>query len=265
MRLFVFLLAALVPVAHGQSDERRVVSPDGSVEFRISIAPPESGDYLQRLAYEVWAQGKPVIARSYLGLDIWLQEPLLGENDGITGTSRGSGPGYNSLAAHYMQNGSIGRLLDIEARAYNDGVAFRYALPLSTPLQELLITDEATEFRFTHAIQAPLQQKPPLVVNQPGGGWVGITEVPLASFPAMLLARLDSNAVVTRLPPMPNRPGRAYEGATPFTGPWRVIAFGKDGQSPQDLDFRAQILHFPRICTHVRFRAPEQNDQSPPF
>ena len=62
-----------------------------------------------------------------------------------------------------------------------------------------------------------------------------ITELPLANFPAMFLARLDSNAVVTRLPSMPNRSDRAYEGATPFTGPWRVIGIGKDGQRPQDL------------------------------
>ncbi len=228
MRFSVFLLAALVPVAHGQSDERRVVSPDGRVEFRISIAPPDSGGYLQRLAYEVFVQSKPVIARSYLGLDIWLQEPLLGENDGITGVVTGSGAGYNSLIAQYMQNGSIGRLINIEARAYNAGVAFRYVLPLSTPLKELLIADEATEFRFTHPIDWPREQRPPLTVAQPGVGWIAITEIPLAKFPAMSLARLDANAVVTRLPPKADNPDRAYEGATPFTGPWRVIVIGKD-------------------------------------
>ena len=79
---------------------------------------------------------------SFLGLAILNQEPLLGENVGLTSSSiHQRHSGYNSLLAKYMQNGSLGRLIDIEARVYNDGVAFRYLIPPSTPLSDLSIAE----------------------------------------------------------------------------------------------------------------------------
>ena len=231
LRLTALLLTPALVAAFAQ-DERRVASPDGRVEFRILVAPQAPG-YLFRLAYEVNVAGKPVIARSYLGLDLLNIEPLLGEKDGLIGSKTGSGPGYNSLLAEYMQDGSLGDRIDIEARVYNDGVAFRYVLPSTTPLEDLNIADEATEFRFAAGQRgvARHQSKPglqrlPFVTALPGGGSVAILEVRAPDFPAMSLARLDANAVVTRLARMPNDPELAFEGHTPFTGPWRVILFG---------------------------------------
>jgi Glycosyl-hydrolase 97 N-terminal len=214
-------------------DERQVASPDGRVVFRVYMAPQAPGD-LFRLAYDVTLQGKPVIARSYLGLDLLYIEPLLGEKDGLIGSKMGSGAGYNSLLAEYMQDGSLGDRIDIEARVYNDGVAFRYVLPRTTPLADLKIVDEATEFRFFAGSEA-LRGVPetgnrplPFVTALAGGGLVAILEVRPPDFPAMSLARLDTSALVTRLARMPNDSELAFVGHTPFTGPWRVILFGKD-------------------------------------
>ena len=116
------------------------------------MAQPK-GALWPRVGYQVFFRGKPLIATSWMGLDIRDQEPYLGENPGFmsseTGFERRSH--YNSLVAHYMQNGSLGRRLDVEIRAYDDGVAFRYIMPRSTPLEEILIRDEATEFNFAQA------------------------------------------------------------------------------------------------------------------
>ena len=175
-----------------------------------------------------------MIARSYLGLDLLNIEPLLGEKDGLTGSKTGSGPGYNSMLAEYMQDGSLGDRIDIEARVYNDGVAFRYVLPRTTPLEDLNISDEATEFRFSAGKEALRgvaetgSRSLPFVTALPGGGSVAILEVRAPDFPAMSLARLDASAVVTRLARKPNDPELAFAGHTPFTGPWRVILFGTD-------------------------------------
>ena len=220
-------------VAAFAQDERRVASPDGRVEFRILVAPQAPG-YLFRLAYEVNVAGKPVIARSYLGLDLLNIEPLLGEKDGLIGSKTGSGPGYNSLLAEYMQDGSLGDRINLEARAYNDGVAFRYVLPRTTPLADLNIADEATEFRFAAGdevlrrgvVEGGRQHLPVVTSLSGGGGLVVILEVREPDFPAMSLARLDSNAVVTRLAKMSSDPELAFAGHTPFIGPWRVILFG---------------------------------------
>ncbi len=197
------------------------------------MAPQPLGP-LFRLAYDVSVRGQPVIVRSYLALDLLNQEPLLGENDGLIGSKTESGPGYNSLVVEYMQNGSIGRLINVEARVYNDGVAFRYVLPRSTPLRELFIADEATEFRLAQGKDALREVgesgllRLPFVTALPGNGWVAIAEMRAADFPAMSLARLDANALVTRLVKETKDPEVAYEGATPWAGPWRAILFGKE-------------------------------------
>jgi hypothetical protein len=59
---------------------------------------------------------------------------------GSTGEAHASG--------EYFQNGSLGRRITLEVRPYDDGVAFRYVIPKSTPLNEILIVNEDTEFRF---------------------------------------------------------------------------------------------------------------------
>jgi alpha-glucosidase len=232
LRLTALLLTPALVAAFAE-DERRVASPDGRLVFRVFMAPQTPG-WLYRLAYEVTMQGRPVVARSYLALDLLNQEPLLGENDGLIGSHTDSGPGYNSLVAQYMQNGSIGRRINIEARVYNDGLAFRYVLPQTTPLVDLQISDEATEFRLAAGKEALRDvggnglQRLPFVASLPGGEWVAILEVKAPDFPAMSLARLDASALVTRLPRMPNDSELAFEGHTPFSCPWRVILFGTD-------------------------------------
>ena len=102
---------------------------------------------------------------SYLGLNI-RDQPVLGVNLGYVKSTRASvdetytvpaGKSksirnhYNSLSAQYMQNGTLGRLLTMEVRAYDDGVAFRYVIPYSDPLRDLYIENDSTQFRFAEA------------------------------------------------------------------------------------------------------------------
>jgi alpha-glucosidase len=234
-----FLLAlSLVPAAFAL-DDRTVASPDGRIAFRVFVAPQEPGG-LSRLAYQVLVQGKPVLETSYLGLDIENQEPLLGENDGLLSSRTDSAAAeYHSLTAEYMQNGSIGRRINVEVRVYNDGVAFRYVLPRQIPLAELLIADEVTEFRFPQKVETPARVPLPLILPQPGSGWIAITEVRSGVYPPASLAHLDASALVTRLALRPGAPSRALEGTTPLTGPWRVLIFGPD----KDHLMQSSILH----------------------
>lgn len=184
--------------------------------MRLFVCPQE-GRALSRLAYTVTSHGKLLLETSYLGLDIWEQEPLLGETTGLISDSRKPGPGYNSVEAHFMQNGSLGRLINVEIRAYDDGVAFRYVVPRSLLLKELLIADEATEF----ALAGPLDTLD-----------MAITEVRTGKFPAMRLEKADGMILISRLAPNPARPRIAFEGTTPFTGPWRVVVMGPESKHP---------------------------------
>jgi alpha-glucosidase len=219
-------------------DERRVISPNGQLDFRLFVAQPK-GALWGRVGYQVFIAGKPLIATSWMGLDIRDQEPFLGENPGFmssdTGASDSNGH-YTWLVAHYMQNGSLGRRLDVEVRAYNDGVAFRYVIPKSNPLEDILIRDEATEFNFARPdVLSRLNKQPdfdlPFIIEQPGIGWVAIADAGPESkspkYPRTYLIRSETG-MLTNLARSRNEPTVAYAGTTPLTWPWRVLIVGPD-------------------------------------
>ena len=235
------LLVLSLPHLGTAQDERRVVSPNGQLEFRLGVAEPESGA-LSRLAYQITYRGKPLINTSLLGLNIHFQEPLLGENVGLTSSQHSETAHYHSLIAHYMQNGSLARRIDLEVRAADDGIAFRYLIPPSTPLDELLIEDETTEFNFAHntgpgRAGSDAAFALPLTLEQPGIGKVSITEVRDGRYPRASLVHAEANIWITRLSAA-THPGIAFEGTTPFTCPWRVVIVGHD----RDHVSQAEIL-----------------------
>lgn len=209
---FLFLAAA-----GSAQDQRSVTSPDGQVEFRVFYAQPEPGALFQ-LAYQVFFHGKQLLDTSFMGLDIQNQEPILGANLGLTSSKTGAGDGFHSLVAEYMQNGSLGRRLNLEVRAFNDSVAFRYIVPKSTPLDEILLQDEYTEFSF---------------VTAQAGESVRVTEVPAPGYPAMSLVRTEPKTLQTHLARLASDASLAFRGNTPLITSWRVIHVGPDGTDPQ--------------------------------
>jgi alpha-glucosidase len=232
--LSAFTALILPLVLQGQQDERRVVSPNGQFEFRLFVAQPD-GALFSRIGYQVFYRGKPLIATSWMGLDIRDQEPFLGENPGFMSSDTTSNEHDNSLIARYMQNGSLGRRLDVEIRAYDNGVAFRYLIPRSTPLEDILIRDEATQFNFADpGVLSHLAAKPdfdlPLEVPLSGGSWVAIGVGPESSsskYPRTYLVRTDAG-MKTSLARSTAEPTVAYAGTTPLVWPWRFVTVGPD-------------------------------------
>jgi alpha-glucosidase len=236
MRAFSIALL-LLPLALKAQDERRVVAPNGQLEFRLFVGQPE-GALWTRVGYQVFFGGKALIATSWMGLDIRDQEPFLGENPGFMSSDASSNTQghYNSLVAHYMQNGSLGRRLDVEIRAYDDAVAFRYVMPKSTPLDDILVRDEVTGFNFAQpGVLNNVKTNPdfdlPFIVEQPGIGWVAITDAgPEAispKYPRTYLVR-SGGGMVTSLARSKNEPTVAFAGTTPLVWPWRVVVINPD-------------------------------------
>jgi alpha-glucosidase len=199
----------------------------------------------------VFFHGKPLMATSWMGLDIRDQEPYLGENPGFisSDTSSNNREHYNSLMAHYMQNGSLGRRLDVEIRAYDDGVAFRYRMPRSTPLEEILIRDEATEFNFADpAALSHLAAKPdydlPFVLEEPGIGWVVIAvagpELSTGKYPRTYLIRSGAG-LLTNLARSVKEPTVAFAGTTPLVWQWRVVMAGPDKERLMKSDTLSEL------------------------
>ena len=176
------------------TDERRVTSPNGELEFRIFTWQSAEGG-LSRVAYRVLFRAKTVVETSFLGLNIRNQEPILGENAGFMASKTANSANFRGLIVEYMQNGSLGRRIDVEARAYNDRVEFRYIIPRSTMLDEILIDEEVTEFNLV--------------------GKAAVSEIPLSGFPRMTV---QNGVCPARRATSPGR--------TPLVCPWRVIQAG---------------------------------------
>ncbi len=268
MRPLPILFLATALCALGQIDELRVASPNGQIEFRLFGYPQEESSEYPRLAYQVYFRGKMLMDTSYLGLNIQ-EQPVLGVNLGLMTSKRASvdetytvpaGKAksirnhYNSLTAEYMQNGTLGRRLTMEIRAYDDGIAFRYVIPYSIPLENLAIENDSTQFRFaedgeTYPLIVPNFQTAyedqynrmtlsgihpdstvalPFLVEQPGIGWVAITEADIDNFAGMYLHHLEGRAMEAVLSPRVDDPNLAMTGKTPTQAPWRVLLIGSE-------------------------------------
>jgi hypothetical protein len=224
-------------------DERSVKSPDGQVEFRLFTSLPE-GSIFNCLAYQVWLRGKPLLDTSYLGLSVLFQEPLLGENVGLSADKPIHEAHYNGLWADYLQVSTTGRRIQFEVRVWNDGVAFRYIVPRSALLFDLAVFDDTAQFRFSGSGggELPGSAAIPYVREAPGGGWVGIFHQDLAGFPKMQLARFDAHTMVSHLPGGVPEQLPAFKTQTPWTGPWHMIVVGPDREKLGQAEILRELL-----------------------
>jgi alpha-glucosidase len=219
------------------------------------------------MAYQVFYRSKLLVETSFLGFEI-RDQTLLGEKVGLTASETLTRSRYNSLVAEYLQNGSLGRRITLEIRTYNDGVAFRYIIPKSTPLDEILIENEDTEFRFAadaavlprllSGFEAnPQQQRRttfsqipadrviavPLVFEEPNVGWVEIAEVAGKGFPKLYLSHPEGATLVTSLPPLPRDPHLALDASTPLTSSWRVLLMGETREKVANSTLLDELRH----------------------
>jgi len=252
LRPFLFALLCAYPAA--AQDLRTVASPDGQIVFRAFVTPPGQGQ-IDRMAYQVLFKGKVLVDTSFLGLEI-RDQTLLGEKVGLTASQTFAADRYNALTAEYLQNGSLGRRVTLEVRAYNHGLAFRYVIPKSVPLDEILIENEDTEFRFAADADAfPLllsgfNGKPdrqshlklsrisgdaviavPLVFEQPGVAWIALAEASEPGYPQLFLNHPEGTTLISSLPPLPQDPHLALASATPLASSWRVLLIGDSRES----------------------------------
>jgi alpha-glucosidase len=149
-----------------------------------------------------------------------------------------------------------GRKRTIEARAYNDGIAFRTIIPDQPAVKELRIANEKTEFvlasdattyplvlrNFRSSWEDNYRTVPlsgiapelviglPLLTEIPGVAFVAITEANIDNYAGMYLMHSASNAkaLEARLAPRVDEPGLAVSGATPVTTPWRVVMISNE-------------------------------------
>jgi alpha-glucosidase len=262
------LILTLFASILGQSAASTLTSPDGNLKFEIN-AP--SG----QLSYSVSFQGKAVVEQSALRLQLQDQRPL-GNDMTIASQTPSQGVDeykllagkrsevhdrYNALSINAEETGPRGRRLQIEARAYNDGIAFRYVIPNQPGLREYRLTKEATEFRLsrdavTYALLLPNYRTSyeseylkvnasffsgkaglgqatliglPYLMHLNGIGWLAITEADLHHNAAMYLAGTGQgwgdHQFESRIS-VGDEPEVLVRGTLPHTSAWRVLLIG---------------------------------------
>ena len=219
------------------------------------------------LFYAVEFRGKRLIEHSRLGLDlagVGALGPGMVEaaaqtgqvDDSYTipvGKTKQVRNNYNSLRADFADG--AGHKLGVEVRVFNDGVAFRYIVPDQTPDHKVVIKHELTEFTFSKdATSYPLVLEGfqtayedeytlrqvsglhkdwliglPFLAEEPGLGWVAITEADIDHYAGMYLKKAPGAfAVRSELSPHVDDASVAVDTPAPANSPWRVLMIGDE-------------------------------------
>jgi len=278
----VLLVLAAASAVLAETDTVSLASPDGQLVLRLFIVSPKDS-ILVRLAYSVTFHGKLLMDTSLLGIAIHDQEVFLGETVGLISAKQESIDHYNSLIAQYIQNGSLGRRITIEARAYDDGVAFRYYIPRTSTVEDLQIEEELTDFHFAQDgpaytavlsdyqsakgeyTRAKLGSIPrssllglPVLVEQPGVGWVAITQAQLDNYPGMYVFHPEGNTMRTTLAPRADSQAMVMHGMTPAESPWRVLMVASEPRTLLDSDIVRNLNPASRIADTSWMKPPKE-------
>lgn len=239
-------------------------SPDGQLTITFRTASPKGGQLLYSVAY----RGKTVITESALTLDLQDQTPLGPEvsivKDStsttdetyrlVTGKASEVRNHFNALRLELQEHNDRPRILVVEARAYDDAVAFRYVIPDQTNIRELRLKGERTEFRLpTDAIayalilpdfhsmyESEFFRMPfsyllqmghagqtlvglPLLLHEPEVAWLAITEANLKGNSAMYVVSPSLEMLESKLAPSVGDPSICVQGTLPHHSAWRVV------------------------------------------
>jgi alpha-glucosidase len=257
----------------GGAGPMAVTSPNGDLTISLKLeAKPRPYLAGERLYYRVEYKGSPVLADSPLGLDLAGADALdhgfevVGTSPRSNDSTWESGFGalktvpdvFNEITVSLREKAAPNRRLDVIVRAYDGGVAFRYALPKQEALDKFTVAAESTGFYFAGEASAfalnlgrwdtsnegpytlmPLRDiKPASLVNLPllvelgePKIYAALLEADLTDYAGMYVAGAEGvpNALRTRLSVAPGRPfDRAVVGRAPKSTPWRLIMVGPD-------------------------------------
>ena len=151
---------------------------------------------------------------------------------------------YNKLVVFLQEKVAPFRKMNVVFKVYNDGVGFRYEIPMQENLDSIFITDELTEFNFSKNFNswftpanfdsyeqlytnAPLNSvesaNTPITFESDYQVFVSIHEANLTDYAGMTLLKNKEKefSFKSNLVPWPN--GVKVKTSTPMFSPWRTI------------------------------------------
>ena len=237
--LSIACLLVSVQLLHAQSTQK-LSSPDGKLQFTFDL----SGE--GALNYNITYQQTPIVLSSSLGISGWekgfaLSDVSLAKKDTVWKPVYGERSlirdHYEEMSITLIRNKDAKRKLQIQVRAYNEGIAFRYVFPEHPEGGVgISIQNELTDFAMPegtnawhtdraqgHYSRVPLkgmtsQSERPLVLEQPNGIYVCLAEAAMVNY-ARTKFILHPNKINTIRTSMYGQ----VDFFTPFATPWRVV------------------------------------------
>ncbi|HMK16825.1 MAG TPA: glycoside hydrolase family 97 N-terminal domain-containing protein [Chitinophagaceae bacterium] len=219
---------------------KQLSSPDGRFQFVFDLS--NEGAPVYSISYDQ----KPVVLSSLLGINGWergsvindvsfskqdtVWKPVYGERSQVRDH-------YQGMIITLQRNNDENLKLQIQVRAYNEGIAFRYFFPENPKGgKDINIQKELTSFTvpegtmawFTNRAQGeyrllpmnnwPSESERPLVLQLPGGRYACLAEAEMVNYSRTKFS-LDANKPNTVSCSIYDR----VDFFTPFATPWRVV------------------------------------------
>ncbi len=248
-------LLALSPLAVQAQKQYLLTSPDSRIEARVSFD--------KQLSYNVSVRGKRVIEESPLSMTltngtVWGSNPRLASAKTSTVNTTVKSPFYRATDMTDRYNALTLRFKggwNVEFRAYDDGVAYRFVSTLKKPFRVknetagYNFTSDATvtaaysngevtdriESQFSNSFENRYNTLPisklernrlmflPLAVQTESGVKVAVTETNIENYPGMYQTRPESHVRTT---PQPHEAGRTQHAANACGEPPRLHSRG---------------------------------------
>ncbi|MDT0645581.1 glycoside hydrolase family 97 protein [Zunongwangia sp. F260] len=268
LSIFSALFISLISCA--QQDEKNVhelTSPDGQnkIRFELSGSSPR---------YSVSHEETEVISPSEMGFVLTNNDSLSNNFEiasveessydetweQVWGEKKNIRNHYNQLVVNLQEKNEKQRKLEVQFRAFDDGVAFRYVFPEQGINDSIFIMDELTTFklkedgkawwipayheqRYENLFEAsPVSEldtvHTPLTIESESGLAISFHEANLEDFASMTLENTSGTELKANLVPWAD--GVKVRTTESFTTPWRTIQIGEE---PTDLITSYLILN----------------------
>ena len=255
-RRLLFILLLLTSARVFAKKVITITSPDTRIKFWLSTDN-------DRIYYKVSYKGVLMVDKSRLSISFKeggafsrnviikaaKSEKIVEDYNLMTGKTSEVHSESNRVLIPVTEQTGDRRVLDIEVRVFNDGVAFRYVIPIQEQwAANVNVTDETDSFNLTQnpvmtallrenyttshegiytkvnlsGLKADTLMDMPVLFEYPNNLYLAITEAALRDYAGMYLMK-HNNVLESRLSPLPHQTEIKVKATLPHNSPWRVM------------------------------------------
>lgn len=249
-----FTLCVLSMRAHSQ-EEVRLSSPGGQCEFTFRMmqgVPHYAVSFKERALLEYSSLRLWFLDGGEFGNRLVVGTPAFEEVDTsydlIVGKASRVADRYRAVRIPVEEGGGARRRIVVVARAFDDGIAFRYEYPRQDGWVSFALTEERSDFNITgnptlralflrryttshegeYTVTRLADVRDDTLMDMPAlfefadGTFMAVTEAALVDYAGMYLVKHDGT-LTSQLSPLPDGSGVKVRARLPHQSPWRVL------------------------------------------